>query len=207
MAVAVGTVGELDPKRRRALLETAAREFAAAGYERASLNRIIGVCRMSKSSFYHYFASKLALFDLVVADSAAALARELAVPKPRELAGPHFWDEVTRLADRLRVVSQRHDWYADLGAIFYLPDAPADSAALRTMTSTLNTWLDEALQAGRSSGAVRDDLPTPLQAELAVAVLRAMDAWSVRHLDEIAAGDGEALVTAQVDALRRLLAP
>ena len=54
------------PERHRLLFETAAREFAAHGFENASLNAIIRACGLSKSSFYHFFASKEALFDRVV---------------------------------------------------------------------------------------------------------------------------------------------
>ncbi|MGH3660115.1 MAG: TetR/AcrR family transcriptional regulator, partial [Micromonosporaceae bacterium] len=79
-------VGVLPPERRRNLLDTAAREFARSGFERASLNRIIRVCGMSKSSFYHYFTSKDALFDAVIAEVGAILVAEFALPAPEDLA-------------------------------------------------------------------------------------------------------------------------
>jgi hypothetical protein len=80
-------VGVMAPERRRLLLETAAREFARAGYERASLNRIIRSCGMSKSSFYYYLGSKEALFDAVVTEGGAALVAAMDVPDPDEFAG------------------------------------------------------------------------------------------------------------------------
>jgi AcrR family transcriptional regulator len=60
---------------------SASRRFIAAhGFEQASLNAIIRACGMSKSSFYHYFGSKEALFDRVVEEASAALARDLDAP-------------------------------------------------------------------------------------------------------------------------------
>lgn len=206
-SVETAKVGELPPGRQRELLETATREFARAGYRQASLNKIIRACAMSKSSFYHYFDSKLALFDAVVVDGATELKRALAAPEPHQLAGPGFWDHVGELADRLSELLQRRDRYAEFGAIFYLGDAPATSDALRGVVDQAAAWLNASLQAGRNCQAVRDDLPTSLQAALALSVLRAMDSWSVAHLGEVGEEEGERLLGAQLNALRRLLAP
>ncbi|MGH3999641.1 MAG: TetR/AcrR family transcriptional regulator, partial [Pseudonocardiaceae bacterium] len=116
----------MDSQRRRGLLETAAREFADAGYQQASLNKIIRACGMSKSSFYHYFTSKAELFDIVVREAAQALEHDLAIPDPQELAGPHFWERVARLADDLLKQAAPQAWYVDFGKLFYLSDAPLE---------------------------------------------------------------------------------
>ena len=200
-------VGVLAPERRRLLLETAAREFARAGYERASLNRIIRSCGMSKSSFYYYLPSKEALFDAVVAEGGAALVAALEVPDPGEFADGDVWGRVERLLDRLVAVSEREPWFTDLGRLFYLDDAPSGpGTALGRALAAVDAWLERALAAGRASGAVRDDLPTSLQRQLTFAVLRAMDDWSLRHLAELDPAQRRRLAGAQVDAIRRLLA-
>lgn len=201
-------VGVLPPERRRLLLETAAREFARSGYERASLNRIIRTCGMSKSSFYHYFDAKDALFDAVVTEASEALVHTLGVPDPEELAGPDFWPRIAGLADQLMQLSQREEWFNDLGRLFYLPDAPTgEGRSLDRARAGVDAWLDRALAAGRDCGAVRDDLPPSLQAELAMTVLQAMDEWSIRHLHELDAQQRSRLTSTQLDAIRRLLAP
>lgn len=202
------TVGVMDPKRRQMLLEVAAREFAAAGYERASLNKIISACRISKSSFYHYFDSKVALFDTVVNEAAEAMGRELRAPDPQQLAVSDFWDRIAQLFCHLVTLAARREWYVDFGKLFYLPDAPVEqSRALRQAVARMSAWLEEALAAGRASGAVRVDLPKSLQVDLTLAVLRSMDSWSLRHMHEIDADRSQALMEAQFDTLRRLLAP
>lgn len=198
----------MDSQRRQRLLETAAREFAEAGYQQASLNKIIRARGMSKSSFYHYFTSKAELFDIVVREAAQALERELAIPDPRELAGPHFWAGVARLAGDLLALTDRQAWYVDFGKLFYLPDTPLEhSRELQAVMSRITSWLDQALAVGRECGAVRDDLPRSLQAELAFAVLQAMDRWSLYHLPKITPLGREDIVRAQLDTVRRLLAP
>ena len=200
--------GTMPPERYRALLETAAREFATAGYERASLNRIIRARGMSKSSFYHFFDSKAALFDAVVAEAALALATELAIPGPEAMRGPAFWDHVQALVERLVWLSDTGGWFVDLGRLVYLPDAPLEeSPALRRVLEEAGAWLAAALDVGRASGAVRDDMPATLLTELALAALQAMDRWSIAHLGEVDAAERDRLAALQVDLLRRLLAP
>ncbi|OIK25478.1 TetR/AcrR family transcriptional regulator [Streptomyces malaysiense] len=200
--------GELAPERRRRLLETAAREFAARGYEQASLNAIIHACDMSKSSFYHYVGSKAGLFDAVVREATDELARSLDIPAPQELAGPHFWDRVTRLLADVLTVAGRGDWHAEVGKLFYLPDAPVGrSPAVREALRSIRSWLDRTLSTGRECGAIRDDLPPSLQAALVSDVLRCLDRWSLQHLDKTSALTRTDLTRAQIDVLRRLLAP
>ncbi|WP_235499590.1 TetR/AcrR family transcriptional regulator [Frateuria sp. Soil773] len=194
--------------RERALLAAAAREFATAGFERASLNAVIRACGMSKSSFYHRFDSKQALFDRVVDEAAAALARELAAPDPAELAGPDFWPRLEAFVAHAAAALAKPAWYADLGKLFYLPDVSAErSAAMRRLLAGVDRWVQAVLKAGRACGAVRDDLPASLQAELAFAVLQAMDRWSIRHMETMGAAARRRLAASQLDSLRRLLAP
>jgi len=196
----------LPPERRRLLIETAAREFARAGYERASLNRIIRACGLSKSSFYHYVASKDALFDMVVTEAGGSLVRTLGLPDPEELAGPDFWARIAHLLEQLMVAGEREEMFDDFGRLFYLADAPT-GGALDEARAHIDAWLGQALAAGRASAAVRDDLPASLQGHITLAVLRAMDDWSLQHMIDLDPRQRQQLATAQLDAIRRLLAP
>lgn len=194
--------------REHALLAAAAREFATAGFERASLNAVIRACGMSKSSFYHRFDSKQSLFDRVVDEAAAALARELVAPDPVKLAGPDFWPRLEAFVTHAVAVLAKPAWYADLGKLFYLPDVSAEhSAAMRRLLTAVDRWMQAVLKVGRSCGAVRDDLPASLQAELAFAMLQAMDRWSVAHMDAMKPAQRRRIAGQQLALLRRLLAP
>ena len=202
------SAGELAPERRRRLLETAAREFAAKGYEHASLNAIIRDCDMRKSSFYHYVGSKAALFDVVVQEAMSELARLLDIPAPQELIGPHYWDAVTRLVTDVLAVAASGDWYADVGRLFYRPDAPIQhSPIMRGVVQSIGGWLSQALASGRACGAIRDDLPESLQIALVSDVVRCLDHWSLQHLSEYPRPAQNDITRVQIDVLRRLLAP
>lgn len=200
--------GTLPPARERKLLAIAAREFATAGFEAASLNKVIRACGMSKSSFYHYFDSKQALFDHVIDKAAAALAEDLGAPDPANLSGPDFWIRLEMFVAHAVVAVAKPSWYAGLGKLFYLPDVSAErSAAMRRLLAAVDGWMHAVLKAGRACGAVRDDLPASLQAELALAVLQAMDRWSVAHMDAMKPAQRRRIASAQLALLHRLLAP
>jgi len=54
---------------------------------------------------------------------------------------------------------------------------------------------------------VREDLPASLQGHITVAVLWAVDEWSLRHMVDLDPRQRQRLAMAQLDAIRRLLAP
>lgn len=200
--------GRMSPERRGMLVRTAATEFASAGYEHASLNRIIKACGLSKSSFYHVVASKQALFDLVVADLGAALSETLRVPEPGEFAGDRFWPEVDALFDRLLVASNENESSCALGRMFYLSGTPGEgTGAVDATLASVESWVHDVLVVGRESEAVRTDLPVSLQSGLVFAVLRVLDEWSLRHRDEFESDAGADLVAAQLQTIRRMLEP
>lgn len=196
------------PDRRRRLMEVAAQEFATAGYEQASLNRILGACGLSKSSFYYYVRSKQELFDLVVEEVGGALVEAVAVPPAYELAAGGFWEGLAELLPRLAGLAEREPAFADLGRLFYLPGVPSEvNGALPRAQAAIEAWLSAALAAGRASGAVRRDLPIALQAQLTLAMLRTLDEWSLSHAEDLHGPDGDRLLQAQFAGLRRLLGP
>lgn len=191
-------------ERRRELVRRAAAEFAAQGYQQASLNRVIGDLRMSKSSFYYALDSKADLYDLCVEDLTAEIAAGSSFPAVEEFR-TDFWDTAERLIVDLTTVLGRDPAYRDLGRMLYLPDAPigsADGSAAGPL-GAVRRWLTDVLAVGRSAGSLRDDLPIDLQSAATMALLEAFDRWSVQNLQQPV--DERALLTAQFDALRRFL--
>lgn len=198
----------LTPERRSALAEATVTEFARAGYEGASLNRIIRAAGMSKSSFYHFVGSKDELFDAVVRmliDDVAALWTAPAPAEFAEFGARAFWRHVDELLEQFAALSATPA-LQHLGRIFYLPGTAVSASGARAeLLGTVRAWAEGMLRTGRAAGAVRDDLPLDLQADIVVAALRAIDEWAL-------AGGGITAERAAVAAsapglvLRRLLA-
>ena len=148
-----------DPQLRQSLLETARDEFAAKGYEAASLNRILLAAGVSKGSFYYYFNDKL--------DLAATLFMELA--KPMALLGDiqrpdtpeEFWAEMHRISyARLKDIESLRPEYE---CVMRLANAMMSDEKLRDRIMPLfepgRRKMMELMQRGVEVGALRRDLP------------------------------------------------
>src|SRR4051794_4506798 len=103
----------LEATKKNKLLEAAMKEFAAHGYELASINRILDAAEFSKGSFYYYFEDKLdlaATVFLVCAEPEIKLV-QLAMPASAE----EFWLELRRNAiERLMKLESRKLEYSAL---------------------------------------------------------------------------------------------
>ena len=203
-----GELSRMPEERRRRLINEAAGEFARAGYEHASLNRIIRACGMSKSSFYHFVASKQALFDLVLEDLRTAVAARIVVPQPEDFAGERFWATAERLLEQLTELAQTDESFAALGRMVYASGVPSDAqASIGAIFVAAEQWLEAVLVVGRRDGAIRSDIPAALQTRLVFSVLRTLDEWAVAQMTELVDTDVRDLVDAQGALLRRMLQP
>ncbi|MCS3844493.1 TetR/AcrR family transcriptional regulator [Microbacterium sp. AK031] len=199
----------LSPERRTALAEATVAEFARAGYEAASLNRIIRDAGMSKSSFYHFVGSKSELFDAVVRMLVADVRAQWTPPAPAEFGARAFWRRVDAMLGEFATLSASPALQY-LGRIFYLPGDAASAVsggARGELLDAVREWVEAVLRAGRESGQVRDDLPLDLQVEVTFAVLRAIDEWALTGQGAEASGRAAVAASAPAVLLHRLLAP
>lgn len=192
-------------QRRRRLVDVAAAEFAAAGYEDASLNRIIERCEMSKSSFYYVLSSKAELFDFVVGELVDSVAANIAVPRPEQFGGRAFWKRLEEFFAELVEVSGEQEEFLTLGRMFYSAAPAPAKAVVNDTLAAVHAWVAEVLHVGRRSGAVRDDLPEALQIALVFRILQVFDEWTVAHYQEIAPDELSGLADAQFATIRRML--
>jgi AcrR family transcriptional regulator len=165
--------GVLPPRRRETLLATAAREFAGAGYQRASLNRIIRSCRMSKSSFYHYFDSKEALLDAVVeriAEQGAARVEPI-LDDPR-LSATQKLDSL--FAGIAEFKAERKDLLLEVMRIWLSDDNVVVREKLKRYAGRYQLpWLQRIVGQGIAEGAFTSQYPDQL-ARVLVALIGGM---------------------------------
>ncbi|KUH91922.1 hypothetical protein AU186_05435 [Mycobacterium sp. GA-1999] len=185
----------------------AAAEFGSAGYEQASLNRIIERCGMSKSSFYYVLSSKAELYEFVVRELITDVAADIPVVAPEDFAGEQFWPRLERFFTDLVLFSQRQQKFLLLGRMFYLQAPDPARSAVSGALDAVRDWVQEVLRVGRRCGAVRTDLPEPLQAELIFRILQVFDEWTLAHYDDFPVSALQELADAQFATIRRTLAP
>ncbi len=193
--------------RLHRLIHVAAEEFATAGYDGASLNRIIDKCGLSKSSFYYVISSKQELFELVVRELVGEVAATMTIPEPEEFAGDSFWPRIEKFFSELVLVSQQQESFLTLGRLFYSEAPDAASGAVGGTLAAVRTWVEDVLRVGRRCGAVRDDLPETLQYSLVFRILQVFDEWTIGHYDDFRPADLQRLADAQLATIRRVLEP
>ena len=100
--------------RRAELIDTAQRLFLAKGYERTTINDVIGATGLSKGAFYHHFRAKEDLLEAIAARFAEqSLAQAKGVADDRSLGA---LGRLNRLLTLTREWKEEH--IADLRAMF-----------------------------------------------------------------------------------------
>lgn len=155
------------------MLVAAACAFAGAGYEQASLNQIIAEAHWSKSSFYHYFSDKRALFDHLVQSLLRRAAEQLRLPEAAQLDKANFWTEMLRFAQALEDAPRETAYLVEL--VMRQGESEQPLAEVR---AGVNRWLVQAMEHGQGLGVVRRDLPAGLVAELAVSAFSTVYEWN-----------------------------
>jgi AcrR family transcriptional regulator len=87
---------KLPLEKRERLMEAAAQEFAAYGYDDASMNRILETVHMSKGAAYYYFEDKLDLFFTVIQYCIERSKLDLKLD-PATLTAETFWPTFAEL--------------------------------------------------------------------------------------------------------------
>jgi AcrR family transcriptional regulator len=197
---------KLDAERQRRLFESAAAEFAAHGFDGASLNRILEKSGMSKSSLYYYFDDKADLFTTLIERSMAVLFREIGGFDPEALTAETFWSTFEELYRRAIVIVGKNAWLVQFGGMFYRlrGDAGKGSATGRIFQAARN-WVTIIIERGQALGEVRTDLPQSLLIDSTMSLLESLDRWVVSHWSELTADEKDSMPRTHIALFRRLL--
>ncbi len=178
------TAQPLDVQRRQRLHTVAAEEFLTYGYERASLNRIIERAGIAKSSFYHYFDDKQALYADLVAQLERTLRGGLRLPEVDRLSAEDFWVAAAGIvADLARVLDEAPE-LATVARVLYRSGSEDAIQELSRLLEDARAWVARAIAHGQELGVVRSDLPPELLARLVMAAFVELDRWALERFDD-----------------------
>jgi AcrR family transcriptional regulator len=201
-------LSRMAPERRDKLFESAAEEFAAHGYEGASLNRIMGRAGIGKSSLYYYFDDKRDLFRQLVEAVFEHFVREIGGFDYRTLTAETFWPQIEALFIKGVAFSESHPWYIRAGQMFYrVRGQERGGGTTGSLMSMVETWIASLLRHGTTLGVVRSDLPEALLVQSVMALVEVGDRY---FLESWAAHDKEGrrtLVDQQMGLLKRVCLP
>lgn len=197
----------LDEATRKKILETAAVEFAANGFEGTSLNRLIESLGISKGSFYYYFDDKADLF-ITVADRAWSVLMPAEIVDMGELNRDNFWPTLENVMGEARRRVHEYPWVIGFTRLIYdPPDNPGVRDALTERIEQARDWQADLIRKGRRLGTVRDDLPVELLQFLLVGADEAGDRWFVENWDHHTEEEIKRLFTEVFAIFRRMMEP
>ena len=196
---------KLDRSTRTRILETAAEEFAARGFEGTSLNQLIGRMGISKGSFYYYFDDKADLFTTV-----ADYAWEIFLPaEGLDLSvfdRENYWPALEELMREARARARENPWLVGFTRMIYdPPDIPGIRQALSEKFNEPREWQAGLVRRGQALGTVRQDLPVDLLQALLVGADEAADRWFVGNWDRLGDDEIERLFEEVFAIFRRIL--
>jgi AcrR family transcriptional regulator len=196
---------KLPPVRRAALLEAAAHEFSAHGYEDASMNHILEMAGVSKGAAYYYFDDKEDLFLTVILHYLDDLGVTNLEEMPETVTAETFWPRLREVYRRTFVKTPDHPWafgvWRAAGEVFRArPNGP-----LAQFVDQYIAVLARLLKRGQELGVLRTDLPDDLLMAWVRAVDDTHDRWILEHWAELDNDALSAAVDRVVDGLRRLV--
>jgi AcrR family transcriptional regulator len=172
-------------EKRERLLTTAAQEFATYGYEGASLNHILDVAHIGKSSAYYYFADKADLFATVAAWCVERLRLAISVDVIAGLSADTFWATIAAAhGESLRLARQQPWLFGAARAVERLTPESLEQESLRDLATRLMTGMRAVIDQGQALGLIRTDLPADLLQAWFRAIDGASDDWLLAHLDQ-----------------------
>lgn len=192
--------------KRRRILENAAKEFAAHGFDGASLNKILEEAQLSKGAAYYYFDDKADLF----ATTATFYAREImhgVSPVIEELDADNFWPTLIEIYQKQYGYYEEQPWAFGVvkAAGRVSQEAATAYPSLARLREEIEHDLESVLRRGQAVGAIRSDLPHDLLARLFMAVDDTIDHWLLENWETLDGDEVQQIAARLLRGLSRFL--
>ena len=195
----------LPPEKQHQILDSAAQEFSANGFEKASFNRIIAACNISKGAMYYYFDDKWDLFSTVVLELFGASWSQVE-PFPEVSTKEEFWRMMVAFMAKM---SSRQGANPHMQGIVQMwgeiRNHPQANTLMEQAWKPIMAMLTDAMTRGQQLNAVRQDLPLRFMARLAWGMGEHFDNYVCDRMNTGAEFDFARLGEFYVDLLRRLV--
>ncbi|UUZ91911.1 TetR/AcrR family transcriptional regulator [Paenibacillus sp. P25] len=175
---------KLAREKRELLLDQAAREFAAHGFEQSSINRILEQSNMSKGAAYYYFEDKADLFVTVIQYASEYLRLHELELNLDSTTAKDFWERVLANHREPILRSYERPWlFRVFGVCTQIPASDMVREPLASLIQRSKDQVTGLIQRGQELGVIRSDLPIDLLFEWLLAIDRASDRWLSQHWD------------------------
>ena len=195
---------KLPQARQDTILDAAAEEFAALGYEGASFNRIIEKSGISKGSMYYYFEDKEDLYATVLIRMSTCYFNHVGNFELHADAAT-FWQQAEAITEQSMLYYAEDPTAAGLMRSLLSGDVTGEShTAVKQMRIAIESWWQHLLKVGQGCGAIRVDLPNSLMIRLMMALCDVTDLWCIEHIEQLSRDDMRQIAKMLVSSLRRI---
>jgi AcrR family transcriptional regulator len=166
------TFANLPPDKKQRVIDAALHEFSEAGYELASISKMVARAGIAKGSFYQYFESKADLFEYLLVDELGKQKLAFVQAHP-PAAGSDFFATVEQMVHSGLSWALSQPRLARITEAVMTPSSDPDLRALaeRFRRITQDVWTS-MLRRAQEAGEVRDDVDLGLAAAVLTAMLQ-----------------------------------
>jgi AcrR family transcriptional regulator len=198
---------KLDPEKKEQILEAAADEFAARGFDAASINKIIERAGISKGAAYYYFDDKSDMYVTVIEDAIGKIKAWVGGYDPDALTTENYWERLGEFSRRSMQFMIDNPWAMRLFKSFYeYMDNHSQDPGIKLLWKGARRFTRGFIERGQELGTIRDDLPVELAVEITFGMGMGFDRWLFRK-DDLSPEEASQLGDHIIDAFRRLLEP
>jgi len=208
------TFCNLPAEKRQRIISIAVEEFAANGYQKASLNNVVKRSEISKGSLYQYFENKEGLF-LHIFESFTELVKSAANAALASVAKADFFTQLEAIIwAGIRFIDTHPEYFQIYLRVLFEQDVPRREELVSRVRLFPLEYMGPLCEAGQRNGSIRSDVEPAMAVFIVDAALeRFLQAYAKPYLDSglgLMNKDEEQLretVTTLTMVLRASLAP
>ena len=194
----------IDPERKKKILDAARLEFIRNGYDRASLNTIIREAGISKGSLYYYFEDKIDLYITVLKYETGQILNKIGGIGTGEYTDD-FWEDIENYYKYLiRFFSENPDFLRLTHGISRFSAIIYNNESFKELYDFGMNKMIEILKRGCDLGKVRSDIPIELLANILIKVDETLDFWMLEKWEKLTPEEIEQSVVTYIDLFKRI---
>lgn len=160
--LAKNTFRNLPEEKQKLIVKEAVREFAANGYQRASLNTIVKRLGIAKGSLYQYFENKEALF-LYIFEQFTLSVKRMVKELTGEGAEDGFFGHVRRvLWAGVQFIDEQPEYFQIYLKALFEHDVPQREDLVAKVRLFSMEYFAPICQQDQRQGKIRQDVPVPV---------------------------------------------
>ncbi len=194
----------IDPSRKKKILDAARSEFIRSGYEGTSLNDIIREAEISKGSLYYYFEDKVDLYITVLKQVMGEIEQRLGGFTSDEFSDD-FWADIENYIKKTIQFSLENPDVIRLarGLKVVLATDPTNEF-LKEFSDSGKAFTADIIKHGQDMGEVRSDIPFEMLTAIIYNLGETMDYWVFDHWETFTQEELKKIHIIYTDMFRRI---